>query len=85
MIQTLAISNIEEIKMINWLTARSLGLRASVRKFAADDHGATATEYGILMAFIAVIAMAGVSLFGLALSGWFDELTVHLKVVLGIP
>jgi pilus assembly protein Flp/PilA len=71
--------------MLYWLTTRSPSLRATVRHLMTDEQGATATEYGILMAFIVLIAMAGVSLFGLALSGWFDELTVHLKVVLGIP
>jgi len=71
--------------MLYWLTTGSPSLRAKVRQLMTDEHGATATEYGILMAFIVVMAMAGVSLFGLALSGWFDELTAHLKVVLGIP
>ncbi len=71
--------------MLHWLTTRSPCLRAKVRQLMTDELGATATEYGILMAFIGVIAMAGVSLFGLALTGWYDELTVHLKVVLGIP
>lgn len=71
--------------MLHWLTTRSPCLRAKVRQLMTDELGATATEYGILMAFIGVIAMAGVSLFGLTLTGWYDELTVHLKVVLGIP
>lgn len=71
--------------MLYWLITRSQCLRAKVRQLMADERGATATEYGILMAFITVIAMAGISLLGLALSGWFDELTVHLKAVLGIP
>lgn len=71
--------------MLYWLTTRSRSLLVRVRRLMAEEHGATATEYGILMAFIVVIAMAGVSLFGLALSGWYDELTANLKVVLGIP
>lgn len=51
----------------------------------AEERGATATEYGILMSFLAMIVIAGITLFGLELLGWYDELTVHLKLVLGIP
>lgn len=71
--------------MIECLAGRGLGLRQGMRRLLKEEVGATATEYGILMAFVVVIAFAGVSLFGLALNGWYDELTVHLKVVLGIP
>lgn len=38
------------------------------------DRGATATEYAILVAFIAIVVIAGVTLFGTALSGWFSDL-----------
>ncbi|MDQ0673689.1 Flp pilus assembly pilin Flp [Pseudarthrobacter siccitolerans] len=71
--------------MIELLSGLGLRLRQRALRLLPDEVGATATEYGILMAFIVVIAFAGVSLFGLALSGWYDELTAHLKVVLGIP
>jgi pilus assembly protein Flp/PilA len=71
--------------MMEWLTARRIHIRAKVQTRLAEEKGATATEYGILMAFLVVIALAGISFFGLALSGWYDELTAHLKVVLGIP
>ncbi|MCO4256763.1 Flp family type IVb pilin [Pseudarthrobacter cellobiosi] len=55
------------------------------KRLADEEHGATATEYGILMAFIVMITMAAVTLFGLELLGWYDELAVHLKLLLGIP
>lgn len=55
-----------------------------VRRLAEED-GATATEYGLLMSFIAMIVIVGITLFGLELLGWYDELTAHLKLVLGIP
>ena len=51
----------------------------------AEENGATATEYGILMAFIVMLTMAAITLLGLELQGWFDELTAHLKLLLGIP
>lgn len=51
----------------------------------AEENGATATEYGILMSFIALLSMAAITILGLELQGWFDELTAHLKLLLGIP
>lgn len=50
-----------------------------------EENGATATEYGMLMSFIVLLTMAAITLLGLELQGWFDELTVHLKLLLGIP
>lgn len=50
-----------------------------------EERGATATEYGILMAFIIMITVSGITFYGLELLGWFDELTAFLKLVLGIP
>jgi Flp pilus assembly pilin Flp len=50
-----------------------------------EEHGATATEYGIVMAFIIMITISGITFYGLELLGWFDELTAYLKLVLGIP
>ena len=40
----------------------------------AKDRGATATEYAMLVAFIAIILVAGVSFFGNQLSTWFHDL-----------
>lgn len=51
----------------------------------AEENGATATEYGILMAFIVMFTVGTITLFGLEMLGWFDELTAHLKLLLGIP
>lgn len=54
-------------------------------KRLAEERGANATEYGLLMSLIMMIVIAGITLYGLELLGWYDELTVHLKLVLGIP
>lgn len=56
-----------------------------VRSFFAGERGANATEYAILMSFVMMIIIVGITLFGLELLGWYDELTAHLKLVLGIP
>jgi pilus assembly protein Flp/PilA len=40
-----------------------------------EEKGATATEYALLVAFIAFAVIAGVTLFGTALSGYFTALS----------
>lgn len=40
----------------------------------AGDRGATATEYAILVGFIAVVIIAGVTFFGTNLDHWFHSL-----------
>jgi pilus assembly protein Flp/PilA len=40
----------------------------------AKDRGATATEYAMLVAFIAIVITAGVTIFGSQLSTWFSNL-----------
>ena len=39
-----------------------------------NERGATATEYGLLVAFIALAIIVGVTAFGGALNGFFNEL-----------
>ncbi|TIC84522.1 Flp family type IVb pilin [Nocardioides sp. GY 10127] len=43
-----------------------------------SDRGATAVEYGLLVAFIALIVVGGVTLFGQALSGFFSDLATAI-------
>ncbi|MDP9884834.1 pilus assembly protein Flp/PilA [Sinomonas atrocyanea] len=38
------------------------------------EKGATATEYAVLVAFIALVVIGGVTVFGNQLSGWFNTL-----------
>jgi pilus assembly protein Flp/PilA len=45
-----------------------------IKKFFKDEEGATAMEYGILVALIAVAIIAGVTLFGSTLSSLFTSL-----------
>lgn len=39
------------------------------RRLSRDDRGATATEYALLLAFIAVVIIVAVALFGSSLNG----------------
>ena len=45
---------------------------------AASDRGATSTEYGLLVVFIALAIVAGVTIFGQSLSGIFSQLASTL-------
>lgn len=44
----------------------------------ASDRGATATEYALLVVFIAIAIVAGVTIFGQSLSGIFGQLASTL-------
>ena len=47
-----------------------------------DEQGATATEYGLLVGFIALIIVAGVGFFGESLDGYFTGLATWLGTVI---
>ena len=47
---------------------------AGVKDRFSSEKGATATEYSLLIAFIAFIIIVGVTAFGNALSTWFTNL-----------
>ena len=46
------------------------------------DAGATATEYGFLVAFIALALIAGITFFGDSLNTWFANLASNLGTLL---
>ena len=50
-----------------------------------SERGATATEYALLCGFIALVIVAGVTLFGTALAGYYDYMVVTLKTGLHLP
>ena len=45
-----------------------------------DDRGSTATEYGFLVAFIALALIIGITFFGSALNTWFNQLASSLHL-----
>jgi pilus assembly protein Flp/PilA len=55
-----------------------LFLKAWIATRASEDRGATMVEYGLLVAFIALIALAGVILLGEALDGLFTDIAGRL-------
>jgi pilus assembly protein Flp/PilA len=51
----------------------------TVSRFLRDDSGATAIEYGLIAAGIAIAIIAAVNALGTALSGKFAQITTALK------
>jgi len=49
-------------------------------KFQASEKGATALEYGLLVAFIALIIIAGATLLGDGISALFSDAAGELEV-----
>ncbi len=49
-------------------------LKNAVTRFISNDEGAALAEYGILIAFIAIVAIVAVTFFGARISGKFSQL-----------
>lgn len=47
---------------------------AAIRKFIGNEDGAALAEYGILVAFIAIVAIVAVTFFGSKISSKFSSL-----------
>ena len=60
--------------MIEKLQLMNLMFLSDVRA-KKNEKGATATEYSLLVAFIALAIILGVTAFGDALNKWFDDLS----------
>jgi Flp pilus assembly pilin Flp len=50
-----------------------------LKKFFVEDDGADLTEYAMLLAFIAFIAIVGVQLVGNSLLNWFNSLGTNIS------
>ena len=57
----------------------TLGFTVQAR-LRRDETGATAVEYGIMVALIAVVLLVGVGLFGTQLNSFFEGLGTKLKL-----
>jgi pilus assembly protein Flp/PilA len=54
-------------------------VNTAVARFIAEDEGAALAEYGILVAFIAIVAIVAVTLFGSKISEKFSEYATKLQ------
>lgn len=57
---------------------KAAGAGSAIR---GDEAGATATEYGLLVLFIAFAIFASISLFGTALGGFYTSLTAGVQLL----
>ncbi|WP_028275024.1 Flp family type IVb pilin [Arthrobacter sp. I3] len=60
------------------LMVSMLAFVAGVKDKLTPEKGATATEYSLLVAFIAFLVIGGATAFGTSLSAWFTELGTHV-------
>jgi len=50
-------------------------IRTLARKFVKSDEGIAVTEYGLLIALVAVLLIGVVTIFGSSISSWFSNKT----------
>ena len=56
-------------------------MNAMILRFLNDEEGATAIEYGLLAALIALVIIAAVTALGTTLSGQFDSIAGSIDVI----
>jgi len=54
-------------------------MRALLNKFVADDNGATAIEYGLIAALIAVVVITALTTIGTNLSADFQSIATAVR------
>lgn len=60
------------------LMVSMLAFVAGIKDKLTPEKGATATEYSLLVAFIAFGIIIAVTAFGTSLSGWFDKISAEI-------
>ena len=54
-------------------------MKAIINRFVKNESGATAIEYGLIAALIAVVIIGGATLFGTSLDGLFRRIAAILQ------
>ena len=54
---------------------------AGLRKFLGSEEGIAVTEYGLLVALIAVLLIGVVTVFGSSIKSWFASRTATITTV----
>jgi Flp pilus assembly pilin Flp len=52
-----------------------------MKKFFRSEDGIAVTEYGLLIALVAIALIAVVTVFGTQISGWFSQKTGQITTV----
>jgi len=58
-------------------------MRALFSRFLADDRGATALEYGLIIALVFLVALSGITAFAAAGTGTFNGAMDRLSAAIG--
>ena len=56
-------------------------LTATIRRFVRSEEGIAVTEYGLLVALIAVLLIGVVTVFGSSIKSWFAARTSTITTV----
>lgn len=56
-----------------------VAIRTTMRRLLADQGGATAIEYGLIVALIAVTAIGGISALGGGAGGMWTDLSAQVQ------
>jgi pilus assembly protein Flp/PilA len=56
-------------------------IRTAVRQFVKGDEGIAVTEYGLLVALVAVLLIGVVTIFGSSIKSWFAARTGSITTV----
>jgi pilus assembly protein Flp/PilA len=48
-------------------------IRTPIRRFLRDENAIAVTEYGLLIALVAVLLIGVVTIFGSSISSWFSS------------
>ena len=56
-------------------------IRKQIRKFVKGEEGIAVTEYGLLIALVAILLIGVVTLFGSQISSWFAAKTGQITSV----
>ena len=56
-----------------------VAIRTTIRRLLADQGGATAIEYGLIVALIAVTAIGGISALGGGAGGMWTDLASNVQ------
>ena len=56
-------------------------VRKAVQRFVRNDEGIAVTEYGLLVALVAVLLIGVVTIFGSSIKSWFEARTSQITTV----
>ena len=56
-------------------------IRTIARKFVREEEGIAVTEYGLLIALVAILLIGVVTLFGSQIASWFSAKTSQITSV----